>query len=235
MLSTGFANKGVSSLYPASKNTYTRRKEGGGGQQLEDMQCFKCQQVGHLARKCPMAAARVEDDVGVSTATEGIATNGLPHSIESVNRSSGGEATPNRRSGGIGDGRGGPRGEIYVPANEPPEEELYRHGVSSGINFNRYENIDVNVTGSDVLAKVNSFEEANLHSLVMKNIRKSNYSCPTPVQKHAIPNIKEGQLYLCGRMDTVLEKEYYYLAVSIPPPPHSHSLAGRMNGSVVDL
>ena len=48
------------------------------------------------------------------------------------------------------------------------------------------------MTGADVLAKVNTFEEANLHSLVMRNIRKSNYSCPTPVQKNAIPNIKEG-------------------------------------------
>jgi hypothetical protein len=85
--------------------------------------------------------------------------------------------------------------ELYVPANEAPEEELYRHGVSSGINFSRYEDIEVSMTGSDVLAKVNSFEEANLHSLVMRNIRKSNYSCPTPVQKHAIPNIKEGLLH----------------------------------------
>ncbi len=82
-----------------------------------------------------------------------------------------------------------------MPANEAPEEELYRHGVSSGINFSRYEDIEVSMTGSDVLAKVNSFEEANLHSLVMRNIRKSNYSCPTPVQKHAIPNIKEGRSY----------------------------------------
>jgi hypothetical protein len=112
-------------------------------------------------------------------------------------RSSGGQsardtgARRGRDRGETAGGRSGPAArELYVPANEEPEEELYRHGVSSGINFSRYEFIEVNMTGADVLAKVDTFEEANLHSLVMRNIRKSNYSCPTPVQKHAIPNIK---------------------------------------------
>ena len=81
-----------------------------------------------------------------------------------------------------------PKGS-YVPGKEDPEEELFQHGVSSGINFKRYENIDVKVTGSDVKSKVSSFESAKLHPILMKNIMKSEYQMPTPVQKHAIPNI----------------------------------------------
>ena len=180
------------------------------------MQCFKCLEVGHLARKCPTAgggrsvAARPDSE----SMDANVGQVGRPHSNGSGSSGSGAsrdpvvEAVPSsknyrpagtasgqgtvRRNGGDTGGRGGPGRELYVPANEEPEEELYRHGVSSGINFSRYESIEVNMTGADVLAKVNTFEEANLHSLVVRNIRKSNYSCPTPVQKNAIPNIKEG-------------------------------------------
>ena len=85
-------------------------------------------------------------------------------------------------------------------AEEEPVEELFHRGVSSGINFSRYENIDVKVTGSDVRPKVATFESANLHPVIMKNIRKSEYNKPTPVQKHALPNIMAGRdLMACAQ------------------------------------
>ena len=113
--------------------------------------------------------------------------------------------------------------ELYVQANEAPEEELFRHGVSSG-DISRYENTEVSMTGSDVLAKVNSFEEANLHSLVMRNIRKSNYSRPTPVQKHAIPNIKERAL---GNANTLILP-----SVSDPDPELEFRI--RIRNKIID-
>jgi len=81
----------------------------------------------------------------------------------------------------------------YVPEQEDPEEELFTHGVSSGINFSRFENIDINVTGSDAQPKVSSFQSANLHPILLKNVMRSEYQKPTPVQKHALPNIMAGR------------------------------------------
>jgi Zinc knuckle len=176
------------------------------------MQCFKCLEVGHLARKCPSTGsgrpANGPLDNTSRPQSTGSGSSGAsrdpPVEAQPIRSATAGEerrssaGPPSARDAGsrrgrgetAGGGRSGPARELYVPANEEPEEELYRHGVSSGINFSRYEFIEVNMTGADVLGKVNTFEEANLHSLVMRNIRKSNYSCPTPVQKHAIPNIK---------------------------------------------
>ena len=80
-----------------------------------------------------------------------------------------------------------------MPDQEDPEEELFTHGVSSGINFSRFENIDINVTGSDAQPKVSSFQSANLHPILLKNVMRSEYQKPTPVQKHALPNIMAGR------------------------------------------
>lgn len=92
------------------------------------------------------------------------------------------------------------RTELYIPREEDPEDELFGHGVSSGINFSKYEHIPVSVSGDDVVDKVNNFEEANLRPLLMSNLKKSSYSQPTPVQKHALPIIKQGRdLMACAQ------------------------------------
>ena len=90
-------------------------------------------------------------------------------------------------------GREEPGPKSYVPGAEGPEDELFQHGVASGINFSRYENIDVKISGGEVVDKIDSFEDACLHPTVLDNIRRSNYTMPTPVQKHALPNIMAGR------------------------------------------
>eukprot|EP00794_Sanderia_malayensis_P007667 gene7667-8503_t len=77
---------------------------------------------------------------------------------------------------------------IYVPP-PPPEEEvdIFNDACHQGINFEKYENIPVEVTGNQIPDKVKSFQEADLHEMCLKNIVKAEYNVPTPIQKHALP------------------------------------------------
>merc|ERR1711990_376687 len=57
----------------------------------------------------------------------------------------------------------------------------------AGINFSKYEDIPVNVSGENAPKNIARFEEANLRPLLMENIKKSSYQVPTPIQKYSIP------------------------------------------------
>lgn len=61
--------------------------------------------------------------------------------------------------------------------------------IPSGINFAKYDNISVKVSGENIPAKINSFEESGLRQYLLDNVKKSKYLVPTPVQKYALPII----------------------------------------------
>ena len=77
--------------------------------------------------------------------------------------------------------------EIYIPKEDVPAEDLFKIGISAGINFARYESIPVEVTGENKVNKIESFEAAGLRPLLLGNIKKCSYNVPTPIQKHTIP------------------------------------------------
>merc|ERR1719309_1484433 len=83
--------------------------------------------------------------------------------------------------------------EMYVPKAEIDAEDLFSRGISSGINFSKYEDIPVSVTGDNVVPPIKKFEEAALRPLVLENVIKSGYAVPTPIQKNALPIIKSGR------------------------------------------
>ena len=90
--------------------------------------------------------------------------------------------------------------EINYDPEESLEENLFSHGVSSGINFSNYKNIDVKVTGDAVPEKIPAFAEAVLSPVLLGNISRSKYSTPTPVQEYAIPIIMSGRdLMACAQ------------------------------------
>ena len=65
------------------------------------------------------------------------------------------------------------------------DEELFKsHSHDAGINFDRYEEIPVEV--SESVKGIERFEECALHPTMLENIRQLAYSKPTPVQKFAI-------------------------------------------------
>ena len=86
------------------------------------------------------------------------------------------------------------RGPVtYIPP--PPleeESEIFRDTSHTGINFQKYENIPVEVTGKDKPQGIDSFRDAKLHSICDENIRRAGYDVPTPIQKHALPAILNG-------------------------------------------
>lgn len=66
------------------------------------------------------------------------------------------------------------------------DEELFKsHCHDAGINFDRYEEIPVEV--SEPVQGIERFEDCSLHPTLLANIRQLSYTKPTPVQKYAIP------------------------------------------------
>ncbi|XP_028292519.1 putative ATP-dependent RNA helicase an3 isoform X7 [Gouania willdenowi] len=73
--------------------------------------------------------------------------------------------------------------------NERLENELFA-GSNTGINFEKYDDIPVEATGSNSPHHIESFHDVDMGEIIMGNITLSRYTRPTPVQKYAIPIIK---------------------------------------------
>ncbi|PWA94287.1 helicase Cas3, CRISPR-associated, core [Artemisia annua] len=73
--------------------------------------------------------------------------------------------------------------------------------TSGVINFDAYEDIPVEVTGSDVPDPVKLFTEIDLGRVLNENIRvRCKYVKPTPIQRHAIPVVMGGRdLMACAQ------------------------------------
>lgn len=85
-----------------------------------------------------------------------------------------------------------PKREVYVPP-EPTtnEEEMFASSIGAGINFDKFDKIEVKVTGtdSDKFPEMSTFADFGLRAHLITNIEKSGYSKPTPIQKRSIPII----------------------------------------------
>lgn len=91
--------------------------------------------------------------------------------------------------------------EIYIPPELPNDESsLFGNDVSMGINFDKYDDIEVKVTGENAPRPIQSFSQTGLRTILLDNIKKSGYTKPTPVQKYAIPIIMSGRdLMACAQ------------------------------------
>ncbi|XP_052870535.1 ATP-dependent RNA helicase vasa-like, partial [Anopheles cruzii] len=91
--------------------------------------------------------------------------------------------------------------EVYIPP--PPsedEKEIFGSGISSGINFENLNDIEVSVSGEDPPNPLQSFEASGLSETLLINIRKSGYKKPTPIQRHGIPVVLAGRdLMACAQ------------------------------------
>ncbi|XP_018411830.1 PREDICTED: ATP-dependent RNA helicase DDX3X isoform X1 [Nanorana parkeri] len=72
--------------------------------------------------------------------------------------------------------------------NDRVEQELFSGG-NTGINFEKYDDIPVEATGSNCPPHIEIFHDVNMGEIIMGNIALTRYTRPTPVQKHAIPII----------------------------------------------
>ncbi|RKP39610.1 ATP-dependent RNA helicase DED1, partial [Dimargaris cristalligena] len=81
---------------------------------------------------------------------------------------------------------------VHGQSNPNLERQLYgepedKDRQSTGINFEKYDDIPVEVSGNDAPASITTFEESSLDPLLMSNIQLAGYKTPTPVQKYSIP------------------------------------------------
>lgn len=67
-------------------------------------------------------------------------------------------------------------------------------------NFAAYEDIPVEVSGSEIPSPASSFEEIDLGESLNRNIKRCKYVKPTPIQRHAIPIALAGRdLMACAQ------------------------------------
>lgn len=77
-------------------------------------------------------------------------------------------------------------------------EETEANG--GGLNFDAYEDIPVECTGSDIPAPAGTFADIDLGDSVNENVKRCRYVKPTPVQRHAIPVALAGRdLMACAQ------------------------------------
>ncbi|KAA8535082.1 hypothetical protein F0562_030085 [Nyssa sinensis] len=72
--------------------------------------------------------------------------------------------------------------------------------VGGGINFDAYEDIPVETSGSNIPPPVHTFAEIDLGKALNDNIKRCKYVKPTPIQRHAIPIAMAGRdLMACAQ------------------------------------
>ena len=77
----------------------------------------------------------------------------------------------------------------YKPAVIDENSDNLYDTTPTGINFDRYEKIKVNVSGKDPPNIITAFSDAIKSDLINDAINRCKYTKPTPVQKFAIPII----------------------------------------------
>uniref|UniRef100_A0A2K6MP18 RNA helicase n=1 Tax=Rhinopithecus bieti TaxID=61621 RepID=A0A2K6MP18_RHIBE len=100
-----------------------------------------------------------------------------------------------------------------LPPSERLEQELFSGG-NTGINFEKYDDIPVEATGNNCPPHIESFSDVEMGEIIMGNIELTRYTRPTPVQKHAIPIIKEKRdLMACAQTGKVWKTAAFLLPI----------------------
>lgn len=98
-----------------------------------------------------------------------------------------------------------PSDEFYsrpdVQGRDPRiEEKLYGFQQNSGINFDRYEDIPVEVSGSNPPEPIMNFQESNMDDLAKSNVKLAGYSNATPIQRYSVSVVTVGRdLMACAQ------------------------------------
>ncbi|KAF9155596.1 DEAD-box ATP-dependent RNA helicase [Linnemannia schmuckeri] len=128
---------------------------------------------------------------------------------------------------------------VQVPAARNPrlERELYgtedKERQSTGINFEKYDDIPVEASGNDVPEPVLTFTSPPLDPLLLENIELSKYTQPTPVQKYSIPIVgNDRDLMACAQTGSGKTGGFLFPILSElfkrgPAPLPEHAGAGR--------
>ncbi|GAB1737653.1 hypothetical protein NU219Hw_g2067t1 [Hortaea werneckii] len=106
---------------------------------------------------------------------------------------------------GAGDGQWRDGKHIPGPPNPRVERELFGavndpSKATTGINFEKYDDIPVEASGQNVPEAINLFTNPPLDDHLITNIDMAGYKVPTPVQKYSVPIVMGGRdLMACAQ------------------------------------
>lgn len=86
-----------------------------------------------------------------------------------------------------------PLRSTYIPPQiDENDESIYETGLNSGINFEKFNDIEVKVSGQNIPKQIFGFDDCISQALI-ENIKKCKFTKPTPIQKYSIPIILSGK------------------------------------------
>jgi len=156
----------------------------------EPAKCYNCREEGHETNECPepeKCRRCKQEGHKVADCPEPMKCNRCGEEGHMVR-----DCTQEEQTRQYTDAEGNEK-EIYVPKADCPDEELFKAGISAGLNFSKYQKIPVKVTGENIPKHIEKFEDAGLRPLLMENIKKSGYTIPTPIQKYGIPIVQSAR------------------------------------------
>ncbi|CAD6888439.1 unnamed protein product [Tilletia controversa] len=173
----------------------------------------------------------------------------------------GGWADAGHGGGGYGGGRGGHQGggggygggrqagvgswrdgaHVIAASDDRMQRELFGEGDqgnshATGINFDKYGDIPVEVTGRDAPEPVTEFLSPPIDPHLLENIKLARYTVPTPVQKYSIPIVALGRdLMGCAQTGSGKTGGFLFPILSAlfthgPPPPSPEQAQGGGGG-----
>jgi len=173
----------------------------------DDNKCRYCKEEGHFAKECPKKPA--DDGKCRYCKEEGHQVKDCPTkpADDGKCRRCGNEGHFAKDCTVIKEGEPGVDGKpapvTYVPEVVDDADSLFKRGCNAGINFDKYDAIEVEVSGPNIeksTIKISSFADAGLFEQTYENVKKSGYQKPTPIQKYAISIVNIGRdLMACAQ------------------------------------
>ncbi|TFL02016.1 P-loop containing nucleoside triphosphate hydrolase protein [Pterulicium gracile] len=114
--------------------------------------------------------------------------------------------------------------ELFGEINDPSKQQ-------TGINFEKYDDIPVEATGTNVPEPVLEFTSPPLDPALIENIKLAHYTNPTPVQKYSIPIVaNKRDLMACAQTGSGKTGGFLFPILSAsfaagPKPPPAHDPA----------
>ncbi|XP_054411548.1 probable ATP-dependent RNA helicase DDX4 isoform X10 [Pongo abelii] len=171
------------------------------GSPNNDLDPDECMQRtgGLFGSRRPALSGTGNGDTSQSRSGSGSERGGYKGLNEEVITDSGKNSWKSEAEGGESSDTQGPK-VTYIPPPPPEDEDSIFAHYQTGINFDKYDTILVEVSGHDAPPAILTFEEANLCQTLNNNIAKAGYTKLTPVQKYSIPIILAGRdLMACAQ------------------------------------